>query len=269
MSETVKFRPGEVLFNEGDEGGALYVIRSGRVVVYRERNNTEIVLAEVGPGEVIGTMTLLHNEPRTASVRALEPVEAVIMSAPVFANNMKDLPKWAIAVFKDLIARVKNANEMLVQASLQDKRLRYELSNVFHHLGQLAHLIAFVMRQSMAVDDDGEFIPFKGVIEQAEPLLNLRYEYLAQLWNVIASSGVVKEMENYKYGVVLRDPDPRLLEALGDYAYQVARKGIDDGDFSKRLKEPAAEQRRAMFEKICRSVLDAEIKASVTNKAYR
>lgn len=268
MCETVKYRPGEVLFKEGEEGGDLYVIRSGRVRVYRERNNTEIVLADVGPGEVIGTMTLLHNEPRTASVRALEPVEAVVMSAPVFANNMKDLPKWAIAVFKDLTARVKHANEMLVQASLQDKRLRYELSNAFHHLGQLAHLVAFVMRTSMVFDDDGKFTPFKNVIAQAEPVLNLRYEYLAQLWAVISKSGIVKEKENFKYGVVLRDPDPRMLEALGDYAYHVARKGLDDEDVSKKLKEPAAEVGEKFSRKFV-SLLEAEIKASSTNKVYR
>jgi len=269
MNETVKYRPGEVLFKEGDVGGDLYVIRSGRVRVYRERNNLEVMFADVGPGEVFGTMTLLNNEPRTASVRALEPVEAVVMSASVFASNIKDLPKWVVAVLKDLAARVENANEMLVQASLQDKRLRYELSNAFHHLGQLAHLIAFVMRQSTGVDDDGKFTPFKDVIAQAEPVLNLRYEYLAQLWSVIAASGVVKEAANYKYGVVLRDPDSRTLEALGDYAYQVARKGIDDEDLSKKLVESAAESRRVIFEKICRSVLDAEIKASVTSKVYR
>ena len=114
MNETVKYRLGEVLFKEGDVGGDLYVIRSGRVRVYRERNNLEVMLADVGPGEVIGTMTLLNNEPRTASVRALEPVEAVVRSASVFASNIKDLPKWAVAVLKDLTARVKNANEMLV-----------------------------------------------------------------------------------------------------------------------------------------------------------
>jgi len=135
VSETVNFRAGQLLFKEGDEGGDLYVIRRGRVVVYRERNQTEIVLAEVGPGEVLGTMTLLNNEPRTASVRALEPVEAVVMNAASFASSMKDLPTWAIVVIKDLTARVKHVNEMLVQASLQDKRLRYELSNAFHHLG--------------------------------------------------------------------------------------------------------------------------------------
>lgn len=269
MSETVNFRAGQLLFKEGDEGGDLYVIRRGRVVVYRQRNQTEIVLAEVGPGEVLGTMTLLNNEPRTASVRALEPVEAVVMNAASFASSMKDLPKWAIAVIKDLTARVKNVNEMLVQASLQDKRLRYELSNAFHHLGQLSHLVAFVIRQSTETDDHGEFTPFKDVIVQAEPVLNLRYEYLAQLWAVIIATGMVKEEESRKYGIILRDPKPRLFEALGDYAYQVARKGVDDAGTAEKLEDPVAERRRMLFERICCSVLEAEIKASVTHKAYR
>ena len=269
MSEIVNFKTGQLLFKEGDEGGDLYVIRRGRVLVFRERNQTEVPLAELGPGEVLGTMTLLNGEPRTASVRALEPVEAVVMDASSFASGLKELPKWAIAVVKDLTARVKNVNEMLVQASLQDKRLRYELSNVFHHLGQLSHLVAFIMRQHTTTDDDGEFTPFRDVIAQAEPVLNLRYEYLAQLWGVITATGIVKEEESRKYGMVVRNPRPRLFEALGDYAYQVARKGIDAEENSRKLTDPDAERRRVLFERICRSVLEAEIKASLANKAHR
>jgi len=129
--------------------------------------------------------------------------------------------------------------------------------------------VAFVIRQSTETDDHGEFTPFKDVIVQAEPVLNLRYEYLAQLWAVIIATGMVKEEESRKYGIILRDPKPRLFEALGEYAYQVARKGVDDAGTAEKLEDPVAESRRMLFERICCSVLEAEIKASGTHKAYR
>ena len=57
MAATVNVKAGKLLFKEGDEGGGLYIIRRGRVQVFRERNDLEVQLAELGPGDVLGTMT--------------------------------------------------------------------------------------------------------------------------------------------------------------------------------------------------------------------
>lgn len=269
MAETVKYKAEQLLFKEGDEGGGLFIIRRGRVRVFRERNALEVPLAELGPGDVLGTMTLLTGEPRTASVRALEDVEAVIMDAASFASGLGELPKWAVVVIKDLTARIKNVNEMLVESSLRDRRLRHQTSNVLHHLGQFAHYLAFVMRNTSRIDDDlGEVTPFKDVIAQAEPVLNLRYEYLAKLWAAIAETGIVREEKSREFGLVLRNPRPRLFEALGDHAFQVARKGM--GSAVKKLtgEDTDTERRRMLFERICRTLLDAEIEATAADRAY-
>lgn len=69
MAETVNFKAEQLLFKEGDEGGGLYIIRRGRVRVFRERNRLEVPLAELGQDDVLGTMTLLTGEPRTAGGR--------------------------------------------------------------------------------------------------------------------------------------------------------------------------------------------------------
>ena len=269
MAETVKFKAGSLLFKEGDEGGGLYILRRGRVRVFRERNNLEVVLAELGPGDVLGTMTLLTGEPRTASVRALEEVEAVIMDAASFASGLDDLPKWAAVVIKYLTARIKNVNEMLVESSLRDRRLRHQTSNVFHHLGQFAHYLAFVMRNTSKIDDElGEVTPFRDVIAQAEPVLNLRYEYLARLWAVIVETGIIREEKSREFGLVLRNPRSRLFEALGDHAFQIARKGMGAAGTKPKGEEPDAERRRMLFERICRTLLEAEIEATAADRAY-
>lgn len=269
MVETVKFKAEQLLFKEGDEGGGLYIIRRGRVRVFRERNNLEVSLAELGPGDVLGSMTLLTGEPRTASVRALDEVEAVIMDAASFASGLGELPKWASVVIKDLTTRVKNVNEMLVESSLRDRRLRHQMSNVFHHLGQFAHYLAFVMRNTSKVDDVlGEVTPFRDVISQAEPVLNLRYEYLVQLWNVIAATGIVREDKSWGYGLVLVNPQPRLFTALGDHAFHIARKGISASTVKPKTEDEDAARRRILFERICRALLDAEIEATAADRAY-
>src|SRR5690348_1423848 len=71
------YRRGEVLFHQGDPGDALVILESGtvKVLVYSD-NGDETVLSIVGPGQSFGELALIDGEARSATVQALEPVEA-------------------------------------------------------------------------------------------------------------------------------------------------------------------------------------------------
>jgi zinc transporter ZupT len=65
--------PGEILFNAGDPGDALYIVARGRVVVLRDSTagaeGVNQPIAEIGEGNALGEMALLSGAPRTATVR--------------------------------------------------------------------------------------------------------------------------------------------------------------------------------------------------------
>jgi CRP-like cAMP-binding protein len=267
VAATVNVKAGKFLFKEGDEGGGLYIIRRGRVQVFRERNDLEVQFAELGPGDVLGTMTLLTGEPRTASVRALEDVEAIVMDSTAFTAGLGELPKWTTVVIKDLTARLKSGNEKLVEASLRDRRLREQTSNLFHHLGQFACYLAFVIQHASKVDSDfGEVTPIDDVIARAEPILNLRTEYLAQIWTVIRESGMVSLDKSWQYGTVLRSPKPALFLALGEYAFQFARR--EPNKPAAKSKSAEVNRQRELFERICRTLLETPVEATAADRAY-
>ena len=69
-TENVKFTKDTVMFNEGDPGGDLYFITKGLVEIYQIRDGEEIHLTQIGPGEVIGSLTFLTEEERFACARA-------------------------------------------------------------------------------------------------------------------------------------------------------------------------------------------------------
>jgi small-conductance mechanosensitive channel/CRP-like cAMP-binding protein len=72
-SRPVLFTAGEAIVREGASGRSLYLVISGRVEVEKEvRPGQSIHVAELGPGEVFGEMTLFQGMPRSATVRALE-----------------------------------------------------------------------------------------------------------------------------------------------------------------------------------------------------
>ena len=71
LLEERTFRPGEPIFNEGELGRTMYVLREGAVEVSRRsQSGKHVVIVELGPGETFGEMTLVELQPRSATVVA-------------------------------------------------------------------------------------------------------------------------------------------------------------------------------------------------------
>jgi CRP/FNR family cyclic AMP-dependent transcriptional regulator len=79
----------EIIFDEGEEGQALYLIMSGRVIISRLRPNGREVVAEMGPGAFFGDLALLDNSPRNAQTRALDNCELAVFFRADFMGLME------------------------------------------------------------------------------------------------------------------------------------------------------------------------------------
>jgi CRP/FNR family transcriptional regulator, cyclic AMP receptor protein len=66
------FLKDEVIFDQGEEGQALYIIESGKVLICRQGQSSDGRIAELGPGRLFGELALLDNSPRVAQARAAE-----------------------------------------------------------------------------------------------------------------------------------------------------------------------------------------------------
>jgi len=79
--EIIRVPGGEPLFQQGDPGDSLYIVINGRlrVTVNREREYEEVV-AELGRDEMIGEMSLLTGDNRSASVRAIRDTTLLRLS---------------------------------------------------------------------------------------------------------------------------------------------------------------------------------------------
>lgn len=66
----VEATPGQTIFREGDASDAAYAIEQGRVEIVTAGENGEVLVAELGPGDVLGELALLDGAPRSATARA-------------------------------------------------------------------------------------------------------------------------------------------------------------------------------------------------------
>lgn len=64
---------GELLYREGDPSDALYLIEEGRLEVLRRAAGTDIPLAHLGRGQIVGEMGVIRRMPRSTTVRAVHP----------------------------------------------------------------------------------------------------------------------------------------------------------------------------------------------------
>jgi len=105
------YRKSEVIFEEGSFGTEMYVLRSGKVRVYRASPEGEIELGVFKPGEFFGEMALVDNAPRSASACALEDdTRLVALDKDKFLFLVSHQPTFALVVMHVLCQRIRSLN---------------------------------------------------------------------------------------------------------------------------------------------------------------
>jgi len=104
MAEMRDLPSGAILMREGESGEEMAIILEGRALI--ERGGA--VIAERGPGEVIGEMTLLSERPRTATVRLGEDARLLVLGRTAFDALMADLPAFRGYVLGSLARRARD-----------------------------------------------------------------------------------------------------------------------------------------------------------------
>ena len=79
----------EIIFDEGEEGQALYLVMSGRVLISRSLDASIEVVAELSPGAFFGDLALLDNSARNAQARALDNCELAVFFRADFMGLME------------------------------------------------------------------------------------------------------------------------------------------------------------------------------------
>lgn len=113
MSNIIKLTPNEILMREGDKSSSLYWVKSGQLVVLKKKDLEEIVLGHIVSGELVGELSFLDDEPRSATVKAVFPTELVEIPRETFDNIFSSQPKWLEILVKTLAERLRKANSRI------------------------------------------------------------------------------------------------------------------------------------------------------------
>ena len=139
-----RFARGATIVHQGELPARVLAIERGRAKVSAiTEDGKEIVLAFRGPGDLIGEVSALGGEPRSATVRALEPLEALAVSTRDFETFLEQHPRVALVILKVVIARLREADRQQIEFA------------AYHTLGRIARRLVELAERFGEPCEDG------------------------------------------------------------------------------------------------------------------
>jgi signal transduction histidine kinase len=118
------FQVETAIFKEGDPGDGIYLIAEGEVSIsVKMPNQQTCLLATIETGDFFGEMAVLDQGPRSATVTALKPTEVVFIPRQVILDLFHASSEFALRLFNETSARLREFNRKYVEELLQAERL--------------------------------------------------------------------------------------------------------------------------------------------------
>lgn len=101
------FEPGQFIVLQGQVGTGLYVILDGSARVVRGSEE----LAQLGPTDFFGELSVIDQQPRSASVQAVEPTRCLALASWDLLDLLESDPKLALNMIRGLATRIREHGE--------------------------------------------------------------------------------------------------------------------------------------------------------------
>jgi len=108
VGRRVSFEPGQAIVERGDPGDAMYIMLGGAAEV-----DVGGRFHRLERGDFFGEMAVLAGKPREATVKAVEPVEALRIAADDFQAFLAANPQVAVGMLKSLVERLREVQDRL------------------------------------------------------------------------------------------------------------------------------------------------------------
>ncbi|MBN1562628.1 MAG: cyclic nucleotide-binding domain-containing protein [Anaerolineae bacterium] len=133
-------QPGEVICWEGDTGDAMYLIRSGRVMILKGDLASPTMLGYRGPGETLGEMALLEGQPRSATNIARDDVRLLRISREAFHAWLSSSPAVGMSIMATLSSRLRSADNVRTASQQGKQKLVQQVNQLKDEKEQLLEI---------------------------------------------------------------------------------------------------------------------------------
>ena len=111
-----RFKRGEALVEQGQKSDALYLLLTGRA----DSRGREVILATLGQGDYLGEMSIIDNEPHSATVRAEVQTDVLQLERAEFTRCLSENTAMSLVVMRGLVKRLRQADRKIESLALLD-----------------------------------------------------------------------------------------------------------------------------------------------------
>jgi CRP-like cAMP-binding protein len=120
--EVKEYSTGEVVLKEGDSPTFVLLVLTGQMHVFVERQGSDLVLTDVGPGTILGELAVLCGMPRSASIRASERSAVLQWNAKEFRNLVLSDVFLSERIFRESLRTLIEKEQSLINSLMQSQR---------------------------------------------------------------------------------------------------------------------------------------------------
>ncbi len=148
-----RFRRGEIIIEHGQKTNSLFILLAGRArVVAADARGREVILAVLQSGDYVGEMSLIDNEPHSATVRAEVQTDMLVLGRADFARCLPENSSLSYAIMRGLVQRLRSADRQIESLALLDVygRVARALLDMSELIGESRVIRNKVSRQDLA-----------------------------------------------------------------------------------------------------------------------
>ena len=176
-----RFKRGECIVEQGKKSNMLAIVLTGRArVVTTDSRGREVILATMNPGDYVGEMSLIDNQPHSATVRAEVQTDMLVLARSDFARCLPENSTLSYGVMRGLVRRLRNADRQIESLALLDV------------YGRVARTLL-----DMAEDDKGvKIIRHKVSRQDMAKVVGASREMVSRVMKDLEERGVIETQEN-------------------------------------------------------------------------
>jgi CRP/FNR family cyclic AMP-dependent transcriptional regulator len=176
-----RFRRGELVVEQGRKSNALFILLNGRArVLTSDSRGREVILAVLESGDYVGEMSLIDNEPHSATVRAEVQTDMLVLARADFARCLPENSTLSYAILRGLVRRLRNADRQIESLALLDV------------YGRVARTLL-----DMAEDDNGvKIIRHKVSRQDMAKVVGASREMVSRVMKDLEDRGVIETQDN-------------------------------------------------------------------------
>ena len=148
-----RFGRGDTVVERGQQSNALFILIVGRATVSAaDARGREVIFAHLQPGDYVGEMSLIDNQPHSATVRAEVQLDMLMLGQDAFARCLPESTSLSYVILRGLVKRLRRANRQIESLALLDVygRVARALLDMAESFGDVKMIRWKVSRQDLA-----------------------------------------------------------------------------------------------------------------------